>query len=375
MLFSLFKCRRAGLCAAAVAALSMAACSRPAPVPEPLRAVKLITVGAQALHSHVDYAAVVRAQTESLLGFQVAGKLLQRHVQVGDVVRQGQLLAAIDGQDYALAAQAAQAQVAAATTQRDLAQADWQRFAALQAQGFISAVELDRRRASLQSAQAQLEQAQAQAAAQRNQSSYSQLLAPAAGVVTAVQAQPGQVVAAGSPVLQLAHAGPRDVVLALPEDAHSSVALGQAVQVQLWSRTDWWPAQVRELAASADPVTRTYAVKVQLQVPLAQQPPLGATAQVRVQPSEAVPARITLPTTALRQQGGQTWVWVWQPQTSVVQARAVQLDGVQGNDVVIAAGLQPGEQVVMAGTHVLTEGQKVTVYQPRQGSGAAVNGS
>ena len=132
--------------------LVLAACSRQAVPPEPIRAVKLLQVQAHAAQASRSFAAEVRAQTEARLGFRVAGKLLQRPAQLGQAVSAGQLLAQLDAQDYALGAQAAQAQVQAAQTQRDLAQADWQRFSALQAQGFISPVELDRRRAQLEAA-------------------------------------------------------------------------------------------------------------------------------------------------------------------------------------------------------------------------------
>lgn len=353
-----------GLFACALVVSVLSACSRQAPVPEPIRAVKLIEVGARASKAEVEYAGEVRAQTESRLGFQVAGKLVQRWVDVGDVVRQGQLLAELDGQDYALAAQAAQAQVAAAKTQRDLAQTDWQRFSALKDKGFISGVELDRRQASLQSAQAQLEQAQAQAAAQNNQSGYTRLLANAAGVITAVQAEPGQVVAAGSPVVQLAQDGARDVVVAVPEGARSEVQPGQAVQVRMWSQDRTLAGVVREVAASADPVTRTYSVKVQVQGQA--QPPLGATAYVRMQSAgNANDALIKLPSTAVWERAGVSMVWVFDGQSSAVHARKVEIAGVDGNEVVIAAGVDKGMQLVAAGTHVLTEGQKVSIYQPR----------
>ena len=347
----------------------LSACSRQAPEPEPIRSVKLVHAGAKSNQAEVEYAGEVRAQTESQLGFQVAGKLLRRAVNVGDVVRKGQVLAELDGQDYALAAQAAQAQVAAARTQRDLAQADWQRFAALKDKGFISPVELDRRQANFQAAQAQLQQAQAQAAAQSNQNTYTRLVASADGVVTAAYAEPGQVVTAGAPVVRLAHDGARDVVIAVPEGAHGEVQVGDLVRVRLWAQDGVVTGTVREVAASAEPVARTYAVKVQL--PQAQQAPLGATAYVRMFRGDGrAGPLIKLPSTAVFEQGGASKVWVYDPVSSTVRAQAVKLAGVDGNDVVIASGVQPGMQLVAAGTHVLTEGQKVSVYQPRH-AGAA----
>ncbi|MCO5105377.1 MAG: efflux RND transporter periplasmic adaptor subunit, partial [Burkholderiaceae bacterium] len=155
------------------AALVLAACSRTDPLPEPVRAVKLVTVGVGALQARQDYSGEVRARTESRLGFRVAGKIVQRQAELGQRVRAGQVLAQLDPQDYQLASAAAQAQVSAAQTQHDLAAADFQRFAALKAQNFISGAELDRREASLKAARASLAQARAQAAAQGNQAAYT----------------------------------------------------------------------------------------------------------------------------------------------------------------------------------------------------------
>jgi len=143
------------------AALVLAACGKPAPAPEPVRAVKVITVGSAPGAVELEFSAEVRAQVESRLGFRVAGKIQQRHAELGQRVQAGQLLAQLDPQDYQLAADAARAQVAAATTQRDLAAADYRRFAALKDQNFISGAELERRETALKAAQAQLDQAEA----------------------------------------------------------------------------------------------------------------------------------------------------------------------------------------------------------------------
>ena len=340
------------------------ACSRQESMPDPIRAVKLIEVGLQERNAVVEYAGDVRAKTESKLGFQGGGKVTQRLVGVGDVVKKGQVLAEIDAQDYVLAAQAAQARVAAAQTQRDLAQADWRRFSALKEKGFISGVELDRRHASLQAAQAQLQQAQAQAAAQSNQSRYTRLMADASGVVTAVQAEPGQVVAAGVPVVQLAHDGARDVFMTLPEGAYGEVSVGQSAQVRMWSNNELLDGVVREVAASADPVTRTYLVKVQVRG--AKQPALGATAYVRIQKPGGRESRVLkLPSTAVSELNGDSVIWEFDPASSTVRTRKVEIAGVEGNDILIADGVHEGMQLVSAGTHVLTQGQKVSVYQPR----------
>lgn len=362
---------RRGLFWVCAATFCLAACSRPEPAPEPLRAVKLLTVGANALQAQQEYAGEVRARTESRLGFRVAGKIVQRPAELGAHVRPGELLAQLDPQDYQLAAQAAQAQVTAAQTQQELAAADYQRYARLQAQNFISGAELERREATLKAAQATLAQARAQASAQGNQTGYTRLLADVAGVITAIEAEPGQVVAAGVPVLRLAHDGPRDVVFAAPEDKVAALRTGQAVQVRPWVQGALLPGRIREVAASADPATRTYAVKVALEG--ANPPALGATVYVLPQSlGRASQAAITLPTTALLQQGNGTAVWVYDPATSTVRLQKIEVATADGNAAVVASGLTPGMQVVATGVHVLSPGQKVTVYQPKTGVATGV---
>ena len=148
-------------------------------------------------------------------------------------------MAEVDVQDYALAAQAAQAQVVGARSQRDLAAADFKRYEALLAQNFISAAELERRSAVLKAAQAVLDQALAQAQTLGNQASYAKLTAPTAGVITGVEAEPGQVVSAGQPVLRLAQEGPRDAV---PQDAQVQAAADRAQAAGLLTVMDRCPA-------------------------------------------------------------------------------------------------------------------------------------
>lgn len=342
----------------------LAACSRPAPPEEPVRSVKLLTVGVGALQSSLEYSGEVRARVESRLGFRVAGKIVQRQAELGQHVRAGQVLAQLDPRDYQLAADAARAQLASATTQRDLAAADFKRYQALKDQNFISGAELERRDASLKAAQATLDQARAQLASQGNQAAYTTLVADVSGVVTGIDAEPGQVVAAGTPVVRIAQDGPRDVVFAVPEDKVALITQGSEVAVRGWSGGAELAGRVREVAASADAATRTYQVKVAVEG--ADVPALGATVYVKpkVLSHAGVPA-IKLPTSALRQEGQQTAVWVYDPASGTVKSQVVQIATADGNEAVVAGGLTPGMQVVATGVHVLSPGQKVLVYQPK----------
>lgn len=346
------------------AALVLLACAKPAPVEEPVRAVKVVTVGVQSMQSGSEFAGEVRARVESRLGFRVGGKLTQRPVEVGQRVKAGQVLAQLDPQDYKLAADAGRAQLAAAATNRDLAAADFKRFKELKDQNFISGAELERRETTLKAAQAQFVQAQAQLSGQGNQVAYATLVADVSGVVTAVEAEPGQVVAAGTPIVRIAQDGPRDVVFSVPEDKVAAIRKGSGVTVRLWSSSTTLKGVVREVAASADPVTRTFVVKVALDAKEA--PALGSTAAVVPQALQrgGVPV-IKLPTSAFRQDGKSSAVWVLDPVSMTVKLQPVQIATADGNDVVVASGLQPGMQVVVAGVHVLSPGQKVTIYKEK----------
>lgn len=342
----------------------LAACSKPVPAPEPVRAVKLLTVRVGTMGSEVLYAGEVRARTELRLGFRVPGKVVRRQATVGQRVKAGDVLAELDAQDFKLAIEAARAQLRAAETHRDLAAAEVQRAKALRAQNFISGVELDRRQATLDAAQAQVAQLRAQLDTQANQSAYTQLVATAAGVVTGVDAEPGQVVAVGAPVVRLAVDGRLDVVFDVPEGSIERLALGSKAEVRPWAGDAAWTGVVREKAALADPVTRTFAVRLALEA--GARLPLGST--VTVTPQAVSPKgleAIMLPTSALWHHQGGSAVWVFEPGSMTVRAQPVQVVAADGNEVVVASGLAPGMQVVTAGVHVLTEGQPVTVYQPK----------
>ena len=348
-------------CTLALGVSALIACSKTEAPKEPLRAVKVITIAGSNLNVEGVYSAEIRARVESRLGFQVGGKLVQRSVEPGQRVAAGQLLAQIDARDYQLAAQSAQAQLSAAQSQRDLAAAEYKRFEALKAQNFISGAELERRETALKAADASLNQAKAQAQAQSNQASYASLSASHAGVVTAVDGEVGQVVSAGQPIVRLAHDGPRDAVFAVSEQMVMGLKLGQAMQATLLSTGQILNGKVRELAASADPVTRTFAVKLSLAD--STNLPLGVTVNVHAGPTVGnAPLVIKLPTSALRQEGQSTVVWVLDEATMTVNTQAVQLGMVDGNEVVIQSGLKPGQKVVSAGVHVLAPGQKVTLY-------------
>ena len=352
-----------------ITSIGLAACQKAPPAQEPVRAVKLMTVGDAQTASAAEFSGEIRARVESALGFRVGGKLLSRPVEIGQRVRAGELLAQLDPQDYQVTAQAAAAQLIAAQSNRDSVEADYRRYQGLFEQGFISAAELERREAAMKAAQAQWQQARAQNTVQGNQSQYTRLLADGPGVVTSIDAQPGQVVAAGQPVVRLAIDGPRDVVFSISQERLTQFKSGDVVQVKPWGSDKVLQARVRDVAQSADPITRAFMVKAMLPKE-ADGLVLGTTATVsrpQTQSTAAAlaPTVIKLPGTALRVEGGQTSVWVLDASTMTVKSQPVEVETADGNDAVIRSGLKAGDEVVATGVHVLTPGQKVTRYSAR----------
>lgn len=354
----------------------LAACSKPEPAPEVIRAVRVQTVAAETTGGLHEYAGEVRARTESRLGFRVGGKIVRRNVDLGDTVKAGQVLAQLDPQDLRLGQDAARAALSAAQVTLDQALADYARYKDLRDQGFISSAELERRDTALKSARAQLAQAKAQANVQGNQAAYSALVADANGVVTGVDAEPGMVVASGAPVLRLAHDGPRDVVFSVPEDQVARLreiaAQPGGLRVRLWgSAAEPIPATVREVAAAADPATRTFLVKADIgraDVKLGR----TATAELRLPRVDGV---IKVPLVAVGEQQGGSAVWLLDRDTMTVRPQRVQVAGADGNMVVLAGGVQPGQTIVTAGVHVLTPGQKVKLYVDPSANGTQASAS
>jgi membrane fusion protein, multidrug efflux system len=340
-----------------------AACSRPAPPPEPVRAVRTLTVSQQSAGSSIDYAGEVKARAESRLSFRVAGKMVTRPVDLGDTVKTGQVLASLDPMDLRLGQQAASSGLEAARVNAEQANADLKRFKELREQGFISAAELDRRDSTFQAAQAQYLQARAQASVQSNQARYTTLVSDVKGVVTAIEADPGAVLAAGAPVLRVAPDGPRDVVFSVPEQQAGQLRALEGkpglLQVRLWGAADAAvPATVREVAAAADPATRTFLVKADVGNAAVR---LGQTATVSLLVPGASGA-FKLPLAAVFEQQGQSHVWLLDTTAMAVRAQPVKVAGAEGNMILVASGITAGQTIVSAGAHTLTAGQKVSLY-------------
>ncbi|MBV8063193.1 MAG: efflux RND transporter periplasmic adaptor subunit [Nevskia sp.] len=339
------------------AALVLAACGKPPAKPEEIRPVRTVVINAGTALSGNTYAGEVKPRYESDLGFRVAGKILRREVNIGDTVKDGQVLARLDPVDMSLNEASQRAQLNSLDAQLNVAKLDYERNKKLFDEGVIGASGLDHYRATYDAAQAQVEAGRAQVRAMSNQTGYTELRADHDGIITAVMGEPGQVVSAGQTVMRLAHSGEVEVASNVPEDQVGRLRPGMAVEVALWSSPGTpAPGSIRELASSADPATRTYALRVSVPHPPVQMK-LGMTATVRI-PLEG-PKLVQIPMAALVEQKDQKGVWLYQAPTQSVAFHPVGVAGVIDNQILVADGLKDGDVVVTAGAPLLREGQKV----------------
>jgi multidrug efflux system membrane fusion protein len=313
---------------------------------------------------HDVYPGELRARHETDLAFRIGGKLLQRQAEMGMTVRRGQVLARLDPQDTRLAADAARAQVAAAESELAFARAELDRNADLLSKNFISKAVFDNKQNAYSAARARLDQARAQAGINLNQASYSALIADSDGVITQVLAEAGQVVNAGQAVFRLARSGEREITIAVPESKLAQVKVGSRASISLWSLPgNQLAGQVREINGAADPVTRTYAVKVRVDnLPVGAQ--LGMSANVAI--DGAGPSRIIIPLAALTKTAGANptpAVWLVDRNTRRVTLQPVVVGSFGEQGATIMSGLRAGQLIVTAGAHKLLPNQEVRLAE------------
>lgn len=304
------------------------------------------------------FTGIVAARVQSDLGFRGGGKILERSVNLGQRVQKGQILMRLDSVDLKLSLVAQQANVEAARAKSIQANADEARYAALVKSGAVSRQEYDQARAARDSANAQLEAAEAQARVSNNSSEYAVLLADADGVIVRTLSEPGQVVAAGQTVIQLAHDGPREASINLPEGVRPD--LGTTASARLYGGDQLYPARLRELSEAADPASRTFSARYVLEGEAASAP-LGSTVTITLITKRSTGDDFTqVPVGAIHDRGSGPGVWIVDD-NSEVKFRPVTLASIGQEQVVLSSGVQAGEKVVALGAHLLHEGQVVNV--------------
>jgi RND family efflux transporter MFP subunit len=318
--------------------------------------VRIAAVGAAQEGDHA-FTGVVAARVQSDLGFRVPGKVTERLVDVGQVVRAGQPLMRIDVTDFAHVITTQTHNVEAAKAKAVQAAADEARYRGLVSTGAVSASTYDQVKATADGAQAQLAAVEAQAQVAKDEGDYSLLIADADGTVVQTLAEPGQVVAAGQTVIKLAHAGPREAAVNLPETIRP--ALGSTARAIVYGKTESVEARLRQLSGAADPATRTFEARYVLEGADAKAP-LGATVTIQL-PSQRNTGSLQVPIAAITDRGKGPGVWVFNEKSSTVSFRPVKVLHIGEEDVTISDGVKPGDQIVALGAHLLSDGQQVRV--------------
>jgi RND family efflux transporter MFP subunit len=303
------------------------------------------------------FTGTVAARVQSDLGFRISGKIVERLVDTGQVVQAGTPLYRIDPTDYDHAIAAQLGNVAAAKARQIQAAADEKRYRRLLPSGAVSASEYDATKAAADSARALLDAAQAQLKVAQDESRYSTLVADADGTVVETLAEPGQVVSAGQAVARIAHVGPREASISLPETVRPPI--GSAAQASLYGRDARWPAHLRQLSDAADPLTRTYEARYILEGDAAMAP-LGATVTILL-PNDHAADRTAVPLGALSDEGKEAGVWVFDEKTSTVTFQPVRIDQVGAETAILSGGVSVGERIVALGAHLLHDGQRVRI--------------
>lgn len=329
----------------------------PQSIAEPIRPVRVITAEELPGGETVTLTGNVQAQDDVSLAFRVGGQLVERTVSVGDEVRAGQVVARLDGVNERHAVDAARANLAAAMTRLVEARNTVERYEPLLPRGFVARSQFDRAVEARDAAQAQVTAAEAQVSTAENQLGFTTLIADGPGIVTARGAEPGEVVAAGRMIVQLAREGGRDAVFDVPARVIEAASAEDEVTVALSSDPKVsTTGRVREVSPQADPVTRTFKVRVGLASP-PEAMRLGSTVTGSIQLGGV--AGIAVPTSALSRSQGAPAVWTVDPETRTVALRNVDVARFELDRVLIAQGLEPGELVVTAGVQTLRPGQAV----------------
>lgn len=343
---------------AALLGALLAGCSTQAEVGAPPRIARVAQVQSDSVQGVEVYPGDVRARHESVLGFRVSGKINARNVDVGALVKEGQILATIDPRDLALAQSSARATLASAQAAFQLANSEHERYKTLSEKRFVSQFDLEGKTNALEAAKAHVTEARAALDTARNQANYAELKADADGVITVVSAEAGQVVGAGQAVMTLAHDGPKEVEISVPEQAIAQLEVGADASVELWTESGTHhEAKVREIAPDADATTRTYRVRVAFAED-ASVARLGQTARVYFS-SISGDNQVLVPLSALYEKNGGPAIWLVDSRTHQVHLSPVELESYSERGALINNGLESESWIVTAGVHRLREGEVI----------------
>lgn len=329
--------------------------------PQPVRAAAVKLSAATSARS---YTGTIKPRYESDLGFRVAGKIVERLVNIGDKVAPGMTLARLDASDYRLSLESAQAELEAARSTLKQAQADEKRYATLNEKKWVSDASYEQKKATADEARGRVERATRALALATNQLAYTDLVATEAGVITALPVEVGQVVSAGQLIARVARLDELEAVVSIPEGRIDDDR-NAAATVTLWADADRaYEAKLREISPQADPATRTYQARYSLTKPDAAIA-LGKTATVHLA-SQGTGVRAKLPLAAVFKDQGQPSVWLIDEAHGRLIKQSVEVSAWTETSAIVSGGLAAGQKIVAAGVHKLDAGIPVRIVEVAQ---------
>jgi len=347
---------------ASTIALLLSACSSDAPPAEALRPIRTVELQYKSAREASRYFGSVQARHEVDQAFRVGGKVISRRIDVGQSVREGDVIAVLDDVDYKLGEEAARQQLEAATARARQAESDWQRMQALKDDGSVSEFDDEHAQSTLLTSRAAAEAEARKLELARNQVKYTVLRASSSGVVTSMRFEVGQVVAAGQPVIQIANEGEPEIVADVPEDHLEAFKQARFTAWLASAPEEKFEVVLRELSAQAAAQTRTYRARLRPVKPRAL--PLGATATLAAELEGAGPPLASIPAAAITQTKGQPALWTARraggEPIGVVELEPVAVHGYR-NDEVLVSGLPAGTLVVTAGVQKMAPGLRVVL--------------
>ena len=341
----------------AALSLCLAGCHEAKPSPTLRPVVNTMRITLDMGTDRRTYSGVIVARHEVLESFRVGGRIEKRLVDVGDHVREGQVLATLDEKDLRLSVESAQAELRAAISNREQATSDEKRYATLLSKQVVSKSEYDLKHLSAEEARSRVERADSTLKLAISQLGYAKLLSSTDGVVTKTSAEAGQVVSQGQSVVTVAQKGAMEVLVDIPERRLQDIKETKT-EISLWSNRDArYRAVLRETSPAADPATRTYAVRYSLPDANAAVH-LGMTATLHLSEADDTPtARI--PASALLNQGNGPGVWLVNAQTGQLTFMAVTVDHYTEGDAFVRGQLATGDIIVTSGVQKLDKGLTV----------------
>ncbi len=329
--------------------------------PQPVRAA---TVKLSADVDARSYTGTIKPRYESDLGFRVAGKIVERLVNIGDTVAPGMTLARLDASDYRLSLESAEAELDAARSSLKQTDADERRYAALNEKKWVSDANYEQKKATADEARGRVERATRALSLAKNQLAYTNLIATEAGVITALPVEVGQVVSAGQLIARVARLDELEAVVSIPESRIDGDR-DAAATVTLWADADRaYAAKLREISPQADPTTRTYQARYSLLKPdgaIA----LGKTATVHLA-SPGTGERAKLPLAAVFKDQGQPSVWLIDEAHGRLIKKSVEVSAWTETSAIISGGLASGQKIVAAGVHKLDSAIPVRIVEVAQ---------